>query len=140
MSVGERRIDLYGSRVALQGSIQVLHLFKQISHVAVGVRKTGRNPKTKMNKKPPRFDIFFQPDSVSVVRQGIVKLPLLLKNARQIGMRRSKIRKNLDKKNTNLFIGYIIVISALRRPPALWRRAASLPLFGLARVLRLPNC
>ncbi len=41
MGVGERGVDLNGARVALQGTLDVVHLLEGVAHVGVGVCEGG---------------------------------------------------------------------------------------------------
>ena len=43
VGVGKGRVDLNGTRVTLEGAVDVLHLLQRIAHVAVGVGKGGLN-------------------------------------------------------------------------------------------------
>ena len=43
--IGEGGVDLNGPGVALQGSLDVLHLLQRVAHVGVGVSKRGADPK-----------------------------------------------------------------------------------------------
>lgn len=47
MSISEGRIDLDGTSVALQGSLDILHFLQSISHVGIGISKCGADPKTR---------------------------------------------------------------------------------------------
>ena len=47
MGIGKSWVDLYGSGVALQGSIDVLHLLQSVPHVAIGISKVGVDPENK---------------------------------------------------------------------------------------------
>ena len=44
VGIGERRIDLNGSRVALKRPVNVLHLLQSVAHVAVSVGKRWLDP------------------------------------------------------------------------------------------------
>ena len=44
VGIGERRIDLNGSRVALKRTVDVLHLLQSVAHVAVSVSKRWLDP------------------------------------------------------------------------------------------------
>lgn len=78
MSVSKRRVDLYGTRIALHGSIDVLHLFEGVAHVAVGIGK-----------------VWMDPDSFLVVAEGLLEAALHLEDAGKIGVGRGKLGVNL---------------------------------------------
>lgn len=63
MGIGESRVDLDGSRVALESSLDVLHLFQGVAHVGIGVSER-----------------WLDPDGLLVVHQCLVQLTLLLKD------------------------------------------------------------
>jgi len=44
VSIGESRVDLDGSSVTLESSLNVLHFFQCITHVAVSICKCWLNP------------------------------------------------------------------------------------------------
>ena len=44
VSVRESRVELNSPSIALQSSIDVLHLLKSIAHVTVGIRKVRLDP------------------------------------------------------------------------------------------------
>ena len=50
VGIGKGRVYLYGSGIALQGTIDILHLLKSVAHVAIGISEVGVDPaKTKQN-------------------------------------------------------------------------------------------
>ena len=79
MSVGKRRIDLYRPRIALHRSVNVLHLFERVTHVAVGVGKV-------------RVDA----NGFLVVTERLLEPALHLQDAGEIGVGRGKLGINLE--------------------------------------------
>ena len=79
MSIGKRRIDLNRSRVALHCSVNVLHLFECVSHVAVGVGK-----------------VWVDTNGFLVMAERLLEPALHLQDAGEIGVGRGKFRVNLE--------------------------------------------
>ena len=50
MGIGKGWVDLNGSGVALQGSIDVLHLLQSVTHVAVGISEVRVDPARQTKK------------------------------------------------------------------------------------------
>lgn len=51
MCISKGGIDLNGSRITLKGTLDVLHLFKGVTHIRISISKRRLNPALKEGKK-----------------------------------------------------------------------------------------
>ena len=124
MCIGEGRINLNSSCVALECSIDVLHFFKGVSHVAVCISEvwvypmlhTDRHTHSKSVNISQRYFHSFQlasaplpiitsqlltsrvqlPNGLLVVHQSLLQLALQLQDACQVRVGCSKLRHDLS--------------------------------------------
>ena len=118
VGVGEGRVDLNGPRVALQRSVDVLHLLQRVAHVAVGIGERrldsaqaapiknrytrrsssglGRPVPTKTTRTASSTSAAL-PNGVLVVHERLVELALLLQHRRQVRVSGRELGEDVER-------------------------------------------
>lgn len=71
MSVSKGWVDLDGTSIALQSSLDILHLLQRIAHVGIGISKCGADPKIKAKVSVHLININYDNMHLQLHRQKI---------------------------------------------------------------------